>query len=116
MIPEGSRNLYNLALQQTVMVGGMAPNPSVPLAMAIGLVVILIPYFFASVIVERLYLICHLKGSDPAKIRRATWKMNLVTYFGLMVFAVSNLVAVASESKNIEQSPEHSYLTQSAHD
>ncbi len=103
MIPNESRQLYKTTLFQTFMVGGIIPNPSIPLAMAIGLVVVLIPYFFASVIVERRYMIRHLPESDPILIKRVAWRMNLLTYAGLMAFALANLVSVATKSTDTEQ-------------
>lgn len=97
-IPPGSRLFYFSTVFHTMFVGGMLPNPYIPLAMAIGLVVILVPYFFASVIIERRYLLRHLPDADSTRIRHVAWKMNLATYTCLMAFAIANLISVGSHA------------------
>ena len=103
MIPTDSQELFMTTLFQTLFVGGIIPNPSIPLAMAIGLVVVLIPYYFASVIVEQRYMIRHLPELEPILIKRVAWKMNILTYTCLMALAVENLVSVATKPTNTGQ-------------
>ena len=112
MIPPDLRELFRTTLFQTLYVGGLIPNPTIPFAMAIGLVVVLIPYFFASVVIEGRYMMRNLPKAEPKVIKRVAWRMNVLTYACLVAMAVDNLVSIAmnpshSEQARIDQAKRH---------
>jgi hypothetical protein len=97
LLPDGSQELFFMVIFHSVLQGGTMPNALIPLAMAAGLVFILIPYFYASVFVEKKYLIKHISETEQSKIKPVVWKMNLLTYACLMVYAFINLLEIINQ-------------------
>lgn len=79
----------------------VAPYPgqgTLPRLMLAATLVLLIPYFWASVQIERWVLSRRFRGLDRAQISRAVWRANALSYGGLALFTLARLMLALTAS------------------
>jgi len=101
-LPYSYRDPTYQVIAFTLLTGGMIPGPLTPLAAAVGNLIILVPYYFASVRIERKVILKKYPDFDHALVNRTAKWMNFLTYSilaGLVLWGVIVAAVEVAKSK-----------------
>lgn len=87
-------------LMQTVLIGGSTPSEWLDVGSAAAWIVLLVPFYFGSVWIEKRTLVRRLPRSDPAAIAGAVVRGNLATYAIFLLLGLAGLAHAVNDLPN----------------
>lgn len=87
-------------LMQTVLIGGSRPSEWLDVGSAAAWIVLLVPFYFGSVWIEKRTLVKRLPRSDPAAIAGAVVRGNLATYAIFLILGLAGLAHAVNDLPN----------------